>query len=100
MHRLNFWLRLTLVTMLSAMVLCQQPAFAWNKAGHMVSGAIAYSELKQSNQQKIDRIVAILREHPEFSKFEQQWNSLTGLKRKKKLNRLTIIMQSVFQVDN
>lgn len=76
MHRLNFWLRLTLVTMLSAMVLCQQPAFAWNKAGHMVSGAIAYSELKQSNQQTIDRIVAILREHPEFSKFEQQWNSL------------------------
>ncbi|MEH2093474.1 MAG: S1/P1 nuclease [Nostoc sp.] len=62
--------------MLSAMVLCQQPAFAWNKAGHMVSGAIAYSELKQSNQQTIDRIVAILREHPEFSKFEQQWNSL------------------------
>jgi len=76
MHRLNFWLRLTLVTMLSAMVLCQQPAFAWNKAGHMVSGAIAYSELKQSNQQTIDRIVAILREHPEFSKFQKQWNSL------------------------
>jgi hypothetical protein len=42
----------------------------------MVSGVIAYSELKQSNQQTIDRIVAILREHPEFSKFEQQWNSL------------------------
>ncbi|MCC5599737.1 S1/P1 nuclease [Nostoc favosum] len=62
--------------MLSAMFLCQQPAYAWNKAGHMVSGAIAYSELKQSNQQTIDRIVAILREHPEFSKFEQQWNSL------------------------
>lgn len=76
MHRLNFWLRLTLVTMLSAMVLCQQPAFAWNKAGHMVSGAIAYNELKQSNQQTIDRIVAILREHPEFYKFQKQWNSL------------------------
>ena len=26
-----------------------RPALAWNKAGHMVSGAIAYNELKQTS---------------------------------------------------
>jgi hypothetical protein len=70
MRKLSFFVIL-LVTLL-----WQHPAFAWNKAGHMISGAIAYRELKQSNQQAIEKVVAILREHPEYSKFEQQWNSL------------------------
>lgn len=69
-------LKFSLLTIFSTILIWQHPAFAWNKAGHMVSGAIAYSELRQSNQQTLDKVVAILKEHPEYSKFEQQWNSL------------------------
>ena len=41
-------------------------AMAWNKAGHMVSGAIAYRDLKNSNPDVIPKVVAILKQHPEF----------------------------------
>ncbi|HEY1603530.1 MAG TPA: S1/P1 nuclease [Pirellulales bacterium] len=46
------------------------PAWAWNAAGHMVTGAIAYSTLKASNPDALDKIVAILKQHPEF---DQRW---------------------------
>jgi hypothetical protein len=39
---------------------------AWNKAGHMVSGAIAYSELKQASATALARVVALLKAHPHF----------------------------------
>ncbi len=35
-------------------------ALAWNKAGHMVSGAIAYADLKQVSPQTLARVVALL----------------------------------------
>lgn len=44
-----------------------RPALAWNKAGHMVSGAIAYNELKQTSPQALTRTVNILKQHPEFA---------------------------------
>jgi hypothetical protein len=34
-------------------------ALAWNKAGHMVSGAIAYADLKQANPQTLARVIAL-----------------------------------------
>ncbi|WP_224095668.1 hypothetical protein [Nostoc sp. MS1] len=33
--------QVALSTALFTMLVCHSPAFAWNKAGHMVSGAIA-----------------------------------------------------------
>ena len=45
-------------------------ALAWNKAGHMVSGAIAYADLKQHNPQTLDKVVALLKTHPQF---ETMW---------------------------
>src|SRR5262245_57556567 len=39
---------------------------AWNKPGHMVSAAIAYSELKQGSPEVLSRVVALLKEHPDF----------------------------------
>ena len=36
-------------------------ACAWNKAGHMVSGAIAYADLKQNSPQSLTRVVALLK---------------------------------------
>ncbi|WP_181852818.1 hypothetical protein [Nostoc sp. ATCC 53789] len=67
------------MTIFSTILIWQHPAFAWNKAGHMVSGAIAYRELLQNHQEVIEKMIAILKEHPEYSKFEQQWNSLRNV---------------------
>jgi hypothetical protein len=36
-------------------------AFAWSKAGHMVSGAIAYADLKQSSPETLARVIALLK---------------------------------------
>src|SRR5437870_13727050 len=35
-------------------------ALAWNKAGHMVPGAMAYADLKQNNPETLARMVALL----------------------------------------
>jgi S1/P1 nuclease/metal binding Ada-like protein len=45
-------------------------ALAWNKAGHMVSGAIAYADLKQANPQTLARVIVLLKTHPHF---ETKW---------------------------
>ena len=42
-------------------------ALAWNKAGHMVSGALAYADLKQNNPETLARVVALLKTHPHFA---------------------------------
>ncbi|MDZ8135773.1 MAG: S1/P1 nuclease [Nostoc sp. DedQUE04] len=76
MLKLHSSIKVSAFAILSAILIWQHPAYAWNKAGHMVSGAIAYSELQQNHPQVIEKIAAILTEHPEYSKFEQQWNSL------------------------
>src|SRR5437867_4038679 len=41
-------------------------ALAWNPAGHMVSGAIAYAELKQASPKALFWVVDLLKAHPEF----------------------------------
>ena len=40
--------------------------FAWNKPGHMVTGAIAARELKNNDPQALARAVAILKKHPYY----------------------------------
>jgi S1/P1 Nuclease len=42
-------------------------ASAWNKAGHMVSGAIAYAALKQDNSEVHAKVVQLLKAHPQFA---------------------------------
>jgi len=42
-------------------------ALAWNKAGHMVSGAIAYADLTQASPETLARVVALLKTHPHFA---------------------------------
>lgn len=41
---------------------------AWNKAGHMVSGAIAYAQLKAANPAVADRVIQLLKTHPQYEK--------------------------------
>lgn len=51
---------------LIALALFSSPAMAWNRAGHMTSGAIAYSELQQTAPDKVQKVIALLKLHPEF----------------------------------
>ncbi len=41
---------------------------AWSKAGHMVTGSIAYAVLKQDNPAALARVVAVLKAHPQYEK--------------------------------
>jgi hypothetical protein len=41
-------------------------ALAWNRAGHMVSGAIAYQELRATNPAALQRVLRLLAAHPEY----------------------------------
>src|SRR5215475_6582365 len=37
--------------------------FAWSKAGHMVSGAMAYADLQQTSPATLARVIALLKHH-------------------------------------
>jgi hypothetical protein len=52
------------------MLLFASPVHAWNKAGHMVSAAVAYHSLKHDSPNTVARVVAILKEHPQY---ESSW---------------------------
>jgi len=49
--------------------------YAWNKATHMVIGAIAYRDLRSSSSQTAARVVAILKQHPDY---QPRWASKLG----------------------
>lgn len=63
MHRFRTCLAIVIL-------LLPTPAFAWNKGGHMVSAAIAYHLLKHDSPQSVTKVVAILKEHPQY---ESTW---------------------------
>jgi S1/P1 nuclease len=57
---------------LSALMFWPQVSSAWNKAGHMLTGAIAYQTLKNDNDQDtIDKVVAVLVAHPENANWQK-----------------------------
>ena len=45
---------------------------AWNRAGHMVSGAIAYRELERNDPAALKAVVKLLKEHPYY---QSSWRS-------------------------
>jgi hypothetical protein len=57
MHRL---IRATLASLV-LLAWHASSAFAWNAAGHQVSGAIAYQALQSESPQTVAKVVAILR---------------------------------------
>jgi hypothetical protein len=66
-----------LVIVAVAALLVAGPSLAWNRAGHMVTGAIAYDELLKTSPATIARVVAILRQHPQY---ESRWKpQLVGM---------------------
>jgi hypothetical protein len=62
---------IALSTLIASISLCT-PALAWNKAGHMVSGAIAYTELKKIAPQSLPRVINLLKKHPYY---QTKWQS-------------------------
>src|SRR4051794_22664152 len=42
---------------------------AWNKPTHMVIGAITYRELKQASPKALAKVVALLKQHPQYAKW-------------------------------
>ncbi len=42
------------------------PVFAWNKAGHMVTGSIAYAVLKEKHPKTLAKVVELLKKHPQY----------------------------------
>jgi S1/P1 Nuclease len=58
------------------------PVLAWNKAGHMVSGAIAYTELQKIAPQSVPRVIALLKKHPDYtSKWQTQISNVPAADR-------------------
>lgn len=53
-----------------ALLLVSYSAQAWNRGGHLTTGAIAYQELKATNPAAVDRIVEIMKSTPTPSLFE------------------------------
>jgi hypothetical protein len=58
--------RLAVTVAAVATLMAPREAAAWNRAGHMVSGAIAYNELLARDPAALRRVVAILRSHPAY----------------------------------
>ena len=65
MHQRFSCAALTLVLVL----IPARSGLAWNKAGHMVSGAIAYQVLKKEDPQVLAKVVALLKEHPDYEHY-------------------------------
>lgn len=76
--------KITLATTILA-TLAIHPAFAWTRAGHMVTAAIAYDELAAHDPQVIDRIMEIMAHHPERGPFEVAIARTTGAERTRRI---------------
>jgi S1/P1 Nuclease len=59
-----------LVITAAVAVLAAIPSLAWNRAGHMTMAAMAYDELRREAPATVTRVVAILRQHPQY---ESRW---------------------------
>lgn len=59
-------MRRRLLTTLTLSLLCC-PSLAWNKPGHMVTGAIAYMELEDSDPEVIDAVIGLLKAHNDYN---------------------------------
>ncbi len=50
-----------------AVIIVPREAVAWNRAGHMVSGAIAYSDLRTRDPAALQRVISLLWTHPAYA---------------------------------
>ncbi len=64
--------RYIIVFACAASAIATPRALGWNKAGHMVTGAIAYQALKQDRELTIPKVVALLKRHPDVASWEKE----------------------------
>lgn len=74
-----------LVVLLLAALLPCSGAFAWSRAGHMVTAAIAYQELSPQERRIINQIVALANKHPDRGTFEVAIGNATGEERARRI---------------
>ncbi|SIN78017.1 Endonuclease/Exonuclease/phosphatase family protein [Singulisphaera sp. GP187] len=70
----NRWSAAIMATLF--LVAPSRPTLAWNKAGHMVTGAIAYRELKRTSPGALSRAIEILKKHPDFPAWKTRMDNL------------------------
>jgi len=56
--------RLAIALLVLLLLVPLRSTLAWNKAGHMVIGAIAYERLKQTNPRALGKLIELLKQHP------------------------------------
>ncbi len=66
----------TFLVVLSLLALSSASS-AWNKAGHMVTGAIAHQVLKAEDEAAIAKVVAILEQHPAYPRWQKAMQKYT-----------------------
>lgn len=49
--------------------------YGWNRPGHMVTGAIAYIELKEKDQQALETVLELLKKHYYYPEWKKIMNS-------------------------
>ena len=64
---------------LAVLTMFSSNTYAWNKPGHMVVAAVAYMDLRKDDPATLDKIIAILRTHPAFSKWKTEYAGLHDL---------------------
>jgi hypothetical protein len=68
-----------LLVIVGAILLVAGPGLAWNRAGHMAMGAIAYDDLQRTSPAAVARVVAILRQHPQYAtRWKPQLESMSA----------------------
>ena len=66
-------------------VVCTGVCNAWNRGGHLVTGALAYEELEKSSPKALAELIAILPSHPAFSKWQSDLGDSPTVDRTKAL---------------
>ena len=59
---------LAIATLALAFAASPRPALAWNKAGHMVTGVLAYRTLATRDPAAAAHVVTLLKQHPDYEK--------------------------------
>lgn len=77
-----------LILLLATLLPCSS-AFAWSRAGHMVTAAIAYDELSPQERRIINKIVSLAEKHPDRGAFSV---AIGGAKGKERARRVFLQM--------
>lgn len=88
-------MRTKLAVLMIAFALLASSAFAWNRSGHLVSGAITYDALKSTNPVRLAELVSLLQSHPASGSWADTVASLPHLD----AGKVLFMMAAVFPDD-